>query len=348
MTLMKEPRDFDKEYGRRKMMGMLFISSTFQDMQYERDAIRDLVMPHLNMEAHAYGQSVSVCDLRWGINTADLDSEMAALKVLDVCLDEIDRSDPPMIVILGERYGWIPPGNLIGTVAKRKDFQLEDFQLSATALEVEYGSLVHRDNVLFYFRELEGTVPEEKYLAEDEEHQRKAADLKSKIMRLSNGKVRKYTVHFDKDGICQDDIYRFAQMVHEDIRRILFPKWQSHPAQSPFDKERASHWAYIKEKSDLFLAREAQADSIVQSVLDGQGRIVITGEPGSGKSTLFCRVAAMLKERGLCVIPFIGGLTADSSTSMGILRQLVYCLEENLGSSISRTRLPVKQKSPRT
>lgn len=314
-----------------KHMDMLFISSTFQDMQYERDAIRDFVMPHLNMEAYAYGQSVSVCDLRWGINTADMDAELAALKVLDVCLDEIDRSEPPMIVILGERYGWIPPGNLIGAVAERKDFQLEDFQLSATALEIEYGTLIHRNNVLFYFRELEGVVLEEKYLAEDEERQRKVADLKSKIMRLPNGKVRKYKVRFDKDGICQDDIYRFAKMVYEDIRHILFPKWQSHPEQSPFEKERASHWAYIKEKSDLFLAREAQANSILQSVLDGQGRIVITGEHGSGKSTLFCKVAAMLKEKGLCVIPFVGGLTADSSTSMGILRQLVYCMEEEFG-----------------
>lgn len=45
-------------------MDLLFVSSTFQDMQYERDAIRDLVMPRLNKEAHEYGQSVSVCDLR--------------------------------------------------------------------------------------------------------------------------------------------------------------------------------------------------------------------------------------------------------------------------------------------
>ena len=100
-------------------MDLLFVSSTFQDMQYERDAIRDLVMPRLNKEAHEYGQSVSVCDLRWGINTAKLDADTAALKVLDVCLDEIENSKPPMIVILGERYGWIPPDGLINSVAGR-------------------------------------------------------------------------------------------------------------------------------------------------------------------------------------------------------------------------------------
>ncbi len=312
-------------------MDLLFVSSTFQDMQYERDAIRDLVMPRLNKEAHEYGQSVSVCDLRWGINTAKLDADTAALKVLDVCLDEIENSKPPMIVILGERYGWIPPDGLINSVAGRKELQLEDGQLSATALEIEYGVQIHKNQMLFYFRELEGAVVERKYLAEDEECHKKMTDLKSKIMHMSHGKVHKYLVHVDGGGICKEDIRRFADMVYEDVRQMMLPKWKDLPKNTPFARERESHWAYIKEKSRLFLAREAQADGIVDAVLEGQRRIVIKGESGSGKSALFCKVADMLKERGWCVIPFIGGLTADSATSMGILRQLVYALEEQLG-----------------
>ena len=54
-------------------MKTLFVSSTFQDMQSERDAIRDIVLPRLNAEAQKYGQSVAACDLRWGINTQNLE-----------------------------------------------------------------------------------------------------------------------------------------------------------------------------------------------------------------------------------------------------------------------------------
>ena len=84
-------------------MDTIFISSTFQDMQFERDAIQSIVLPRLNATAHEYGQSVSFCDLRWGINTKEMDEENMNRKVLEVCLDEIDRSNPPMVVILGER-----------------------------------------------------------------------------------------------------------------------------------------------------------------------------------------------------------------------------------------------------
>lgn len=314
-------------------MDMLFISSTFQDMQYERDAIRNLVMPRLNKEAQKYGQTISVCDLRWGINTAELDSNTAALKVLDVCLDEIENSESPMIVILGERYGWIPPKNLIASVAEKKKLQLEDLQLSATELEIEYGTKIHKNHMLFYFRELDGALIERRYLAENKERHEKMTDLKSRIMRMTYGTVHKYKVHFDEDGICEADIDHFANMAYEDIRRVMLPKWQNLQKKTPFDRERDSHWSYIEEKSHSFGARSTLANNIVHAICEGQRRIAIKGNSGSGKSTLFCQVANTLKEKGMCVIPFISGLTADSSTSIGILRQLVYCLEEHLGQA---------------
>ena len=113
----------------------------------------------------------------------------------------------------------------------------------------------------------------------------------------------------------------------------MLPKWQNLQKKTPFDRERDSHWSYIEEKSHSFGARSTLANNIVHAICEGQRRIAIKGNSGSGKSTLFCQVANTLKEKGMCVIPFISGLTADSSTSIGILRQLVYCLEEHLGQA---------------
>ena len=52
------------------MMKTLFVSSTFQDMQSERDAIRDIVLPRLNAEAQKYGQSVAPA-ASWGSEYAE-------------------------------------------------------------------------------------------------------------------------------------------------------------------------------------------------------------------------------------------------------------------------------------
>lgn len=144
-------------------MNTLFISSTFRDMNQERDAIQTLVVPEINEIARKYGTSVSVMDLRWGVDTSALESEEGSRKVLSVCLDEIDHCHPYMIVLLGERYGWIPSQELMEeTVSSRADFTLTQLEKSVTALEIEYGALKNSqqmENILFYFRELTGDPP---------------------------------------------------------------------------------------------------------------------------------------------------------------------------------------------
>ena len=137
-------------------MKSIFVSSTFRDMHGERDILHKRVMPELNEYASWYGESVSFCDLRWGVDTEDLESEEGSRKVLSVCLDEIDRCHPYMLVILGERYGWIPePETMKESIKNRAGVSLEDLEKSVTALEIEYGALgdaEQLEHTLFYFR----------------------------------------------------------------------------------------------------------------------------------------------------------------------------------------------------
>ena len=114
-------------------MKTIFVSSTFKDMHFERDAIQEITLPLLKREAQKYGDNVHFCDLRWGINTCDLDSEDGSRKVLDVCLDAIDRCRPPMVVILGDRYGWIPSEELTASVADRKNIDRQEIMRRQTA-----------------------------------------------------------------------------------------------------------------------------------------------------------------------------------------------------------------------
>lgn len=69
----------------------IFVSSTFKDMDYERDILHDEIVPELNEYASQYGEQVELCDLRWGIDTTGYDEVEGSKKILSVCLDEIER-----------------------------------------------------------------------------------------------------------------------------------------------------------------------------------------------------------------------------------------------------------------
>ena len=87
-------------------MRLVFISSTFKDMQSERDQMHNRVLPLVDAELEKYGEELEFADLRWGVNTKGLSEEESSRKVLSLCLDRIDDCKPYMIVFIGERYGW--------------------------------------------------------------------------------------------------------------------------------------------------------------------------------------------------------------------------------------------------
>jgi hypothetical protein len=47
-------------------MKSIFVSSTFRDMQAERDMLHLEVIPRLQEKAREYGERISFTDLRWG------------------------------------------------------------------------------------------------------------------------------------------------------------------------------------------------------------------------------------------------------------------------------------------
>ncbi len=103
-------------------MRSIFVSSTFRDMQSERDLLHTDIIPTLNSYAEKYQDYLHFIDLRWGVNTNSLNSDESANKVLSICLDEIDKSQPYMLIFIGDRYGWIPERKYIENIADSKSF----------------------------------------------------------------------------------------------------------------------------------------------------------------------------------------------------------------------------------
>ncbi len=92
----------------------VFISSTFRDMQADRDELVKGVVPRLRALREARQVEWSDVDLRWGIS----DEQVAEGRGLPICLAEIDAYRPHFIGLLGGRHGWVPadlPADLIAS-----------------------------------------------------------------------------------------------------------------------------------------------------------------------------------------------------------------------------------------
>ena len=131
-------RDFIKE----KRQIRVFISSSFEDMDNERNYLRDEIFPRIQEKARKRAVAVTALDLRWGIpDGTDLG------QTIEICMNEIDNSFPFFIGIIGGRYGTQPDK---AKVFDSNDILREQFsilsqyfekKLSITEMEMRYGVL---------------------------------------------------------------------------------------------------------------------------------------------------------------------------------------------------------------
>ena len=208
-------------------MKLVFVSSTFKDMQFERDALNTYVAPLIDSALASHGESVYFGDLRWGVNTTELDSEESSKKVLDVCLDEIDNCKPYMIVLIGERYGWIPGAELLHSAAVTKGIDTPD-DISVTQLEIEYGALLNPDyegRILFYFRNLDKTgmsdADRRDYEAESETHRAKLDALKARIAESYPDAIRYYDAKWNPDTRAVEGLMPLMDVIYDDLHRVF-------------------------------------------------------------------------------------------------------------------------------
>ena len=136
----------------------VFVSSTFQDMSAERDELVSRVFPVLTQKAAKRKVSLTVIDLRWGIT----EEESKMSKVVEICLEEIDKSHPFFIGLLGNRNGWIPrseKNEWRKFIPEKYEDVISDIYdgKSMTEIEILYGVLHRRDSVhaSFYIKKSE-------------------------------------------------------------------------------------------------------------------------------------------------------------------------------------------------
>ena len=128
----------------------VFISSTFRDMQDEREQLMKFTFPRLRKLAAERDVTLTELDLRWGIT----EEESKSGKVVDICLREIENSVPFFIGIVGNRYGWIPEkkdldDNVITHFPSVNDYLANN--LSVTEMEMQFGVLERKEDMHAFF-----------------------------------------------------------------------------------------------------------------------------------------------------------------------------------------------------
>lgn len=334
-------------------MRLVFVSSTFKDMQFERDELNTRLAPRINDFLSKYGESIRFGDLRWGVNTSDLESEESSKKVLRVCLDEINNARPYMIVFIGERYGWIPSGDLLREAMKTRDIEDVPDDISVTNLEIEYGALLQPDyegRVLFYFRKPfdDSEMGEEErrnYASESPLHKKKLDDLKKKILELYPDYVRYYDVSYDSKQKKLVGLDSLMEQVYEDLTRIFDIDFRYLNSLPPYQRAIQNSEVYFESFSRYAYRRANLADpwnpesELSENYSDGRYEDVpclryVTAAPGMGrKTTIACLYEQAKESNPDYVLPFAFGLDRFTKDKDSLIATLISFYEEKLSYS---------------
>ncbi len=261
----------------------VFISSTFQDLQPEREYLVKKVFPGLRKICRDRGVELTEIDLRWGVTAEEAEQG----KVVKVCLEEIDRCRPFFIGILGNRYGWLPSQDDItkDTELIRKYPWIEQAvadNRSLTDIEIMHAVFLRENPNLrasFYFR-----TDDTPYIQSNEppEAIQKLSELKARI-RASD-----MAFH---ENITSPEM--LGQAVREDMTDFINQIFPLNKIPTPLDKERFIHNAFMQAHRRVYINIPEQFRTLTEYVEQSGGvPLVLTGESGCGKSALLANWAA--------------------------------------------------------
>jgi Domain of unknown function (DUF4062)/NB-ARC domain len=254
----------------------IFISSTFKDMHKERDYLKEIVFPGLETELLKQYKSVLPIDLRGSIvDDIEASEEEVEKQILQLCLSEIKRSGPIMIVLLGDRYGWIPPEEVMRKIKSEYQLTFDYKGLSVTELEIKYALLQAKyDNVFIYFRESNNTSE----IIKEESEITKVKALKEELKSI----VPEERIRFYKEG----DYNNLGDLIKNDI--LVFMTNESNGKEYNVNNGDISK-AILLHKYHQFVPDKQFPTQAILDYLDTDNTkeiLQIKGELGIGKTTL--------------------------------------------------------------
>lgn len=312
----------------------VFVSSTFRDMQAERDELVLKIFPQLRRLCEERGVTWGEIDLRWGIT----EEQSQRGEVLPICLEEIRRCRPYFIGLLGERYGWIPdsiPAQVIHDEPWIQEYAEGENKKSVTELEILHGVLRHpemADHSFFYFRDptyidrLPADQRKADFITEDDQSLRKLNRLKDDIRQ----KHREGKLKYEPRENYQNE-KSLGERVLADFTALIDALYPQGQEPSPLERERMDHDAFARSRAGVYIGRQEYFDQLDAQIASDAGPLVVLGESGSGKSALLANWALRYREQHpdhFLLLHFIGA-SPDSANAIGLLRRIMLELKEH-------------------
>ena len=330
----------------------VFISSTFSDMQAERDWLVKRVFPALRQKLEPLRLHLVDIDLRWGITREQAENDL----VLGLCLQQIDECRPFFLGLLGGRYGWVPSKFPV-EVGNRYGWTQHKTGKSVTELEILHGVLNNaemHDRALFCFRSerfldeikdeqqrrvyMEGATGKEMRELESEE-----AELKNQIRALSppmalfddypcTWDATAVDLHTKQPGRI-GNLTEFGNWVIEKLERAILDtkELQEHlsavrsAVRDDLAEERDFHERYIESRTRIYIGRKALQEELKAFVAGAETKpCLVTGPSGSGKSAALAEFVSVWRDQHSqdIVITHFAGASPRSTGLRETLRHL--------------------------
>ncbi len=251
----------------------VFISSTFRDMQKERNVIVNSVFPTLRRRFRKKMIDIMEIDLRWGISEQDIKDML----LLEICIGETLNCTPYFVGLIGDFYGTIakeeeilmlPPAYKKAIGMKNRTDVPKD--VSLTELEMRAGAFVKGNTEFsrFFIRDTETNEPDKE-------------KLNNLVENISdNGfTVTHYTSIDEFETIACDELCEY-------IDNIV----PSEPVPPYGDPHYISHLKMLKDKNNGYVPNN-DITAEAEEILSSENRLYIHGGKGSGKSALISYLA---------------------------------------------------------
>ncbi|KAL3883438.1 hypothetical protein ACJMK2_029701 [Sinanodonta woodiana] len=271
----------EPEYGWKTVR--VFVSSTFTDFYWEREALVKKVFPELREWCEERKLYLIECDLRWGIP-----SDSTTHQTVSTCLEEIDKciaetgGQPFFLNMTGERYGWIPKESEIPEET-RKQYQWVP-NTSITFMEVLHGAFrTGNPNALFCMRQSDviKDIPEshlQRFQDPDPLCQKHLKVYKSKLVEwFSKEQVFSYSSKYDGMTTIQDretvvigELDEFASYILQFFKRVIerkYPNRKEMKSPSYLEEEFMLHRKFVEQKANVLLSREKELQLLMDYAL---------------------------------------------------------------------------------
>ncbi len=333
----------------------VFISSTFRDLQEEREHLVKKIFPEIRALCRERGITFTEVDLRWGLTEEDV----ALGRIVRTCLDEIDRCRPYFIGITGERYGYVP--------------ELHEYYKDAELLErfpwIEEAAMDGASIIDLEFRHAALNDAEQR--SADAEEDRAAQTHLPGSAKRDEGRPGGVPVpDFSNSTACARFYFRrhrrgheaqvdgaestrlddlknriraaalpveefrdpgtLGEMVYDALVEILDRDFANTGPPTPLEEERSRHTAFATSRRHAYIPNPEYLKRLSEWFAAEEPPLVIYAESGSGKSSLVSFWCEQLRRRHpeLPVIEHYVGIGAGDADHLGIMRHVMEEIRE--------------------